>query len=177
MLDSTTKTILALILAPVAIYIAIFSVTRRRVALRFSHIGKLLVALTIVTTVILRLSNLDNKSPDLDPYILLTICLVSGLLLWPIRNIQLLRLSHTQYLDMIYSYSQNLFLPIKQEPNGSLSLADKTRSPTLHITPLSNRLLFVRLPSAKYKDKITLLMKCLNKSLPGPIPHIRCKLD
>ena len=169
----SSSTVSVWILIPLALYVMLFILARRPVALTWGRIGKCLVVVSTLGAVPLLLVG------QAVPFSVLTVpgvCLVVGCLLWPFCGSQLVRISHDGYLDLVRSGSKRLLLRIDEDNANRIVLIERQRTETLRVTRLSRRVLFARLPSVKSHDKITLLVRWLLKSFHGPLPRVRIVL-
>ena len=165
--------ILIWVFSPLFIYLAFFLFARRPTAVRISRIGQVMVILIAATHLAAKISPGALPPLDLLPTL---ICLGLGVFFWFLPRIWFVRLSPTDYFDLAVSACRRLFLSSSQSKPDELTLENRTRKEVLRVFPLTSKLLVTRLPPLKPRDKITLLILWLGKTLPGPLPQIKIKL-
>ena len=167
------ETILIWVVAPIAVYLAFFLLARRPTAIRVSRIGKLIVLLITFGTL---LTFLVAGSDDPLNWPLTISCLVTGICLWPLSQILLVRLAADQFQELIHTGSTRLLLACETTGSRHLTLTGRTRTASIHSFAIAPRILITVMPAAHLRDKITLLVHWLPKVLPGPLPRIRIAL-
>ncbi len=167
------KTILIWVFIPILVYLVFFLLARRPTAIRVSRIGQLIVQFITFGTVLTFLV----AGPD-DPlnWPLTISCLVTGICLWPLSQIFLVRLGADQFQELVHTGSTRLLLACETTGSRHLTLTGRTRTASIRSFPVAPRILIAVMPAAHLRDKITLLVQWLPKVLPGPLPRIRIAL-
>lgn len=165
--------ILIWVFSPLFIYLAFFLFAHRPTAVRISRIGQVMVILIAAAYLAAKIFPGLLTPLDLLPVL---IFLSLGIFFWFLPRIWFVRLSPTDYFDLAISACGGLFLPCVQSKPEELTLESGTRKEALRVFSLTSKLLLTRVPPLNPRDKITLLVHWLGKTLPGPLPRIKIKL-
>jgi hypothetical protein len=152
------------------VYVALFFLARRPVALRLGRLGGTLAAvlglrLTLAVTGYPLRSGMDTRLVGIA--LVAAVCFRSGRRAW------LLQASEEDLRRQIVNTCRGLFLECQEDPPGRFLLTAREHVWPLRIRGVSDRIQLLILPQPAARGKAALLIQWLAKQYPGPIPRLR----